>query len=72
MDSAGQSSCSYAYVTVQDKKVYVAGGVSPVGDAKHQVYIYDVRSPAHPHQWQLVERIKVVQQHQILRCMMTL
>ena len=33
-----------AYVTVQDKKVYVAGGVSPVDDAKHQVYVYDVNT----------------------------
>ena len=32
------------YVTVQDKKVYVAGGVSPVDDAKHQVYVYDVNT----------------------------
>ena len=31
----------YAHVTVQDKKVYVAGGTSPVDDAKHQVYVYD-------------------------------
>jgi len=33
-----------AYVTVQDKKVYVAGGDSPVNDAKHEVYIYDVNT----------------------------
>ena len=33
-----------AYVTVQDKKVYVAGGISPVDDAKHQVYVYDVNT----------------------------
>ena len=33
-----------AYVTVQDKKVYVAGGNSPVDDAKHQVYVYDVNT----------------------------
>ena len=33
-----------AYVTVQDKKVYVAGGASPVDDAEHQVYVYDVNT----------------------------
>jgi len=33
-----------AYVTVQDKKVYVAGGDSPVDDAEHQVYIYDINT----------------------------
>ena len=33
-----------AYVTVQDKKVYVAGGNSPVVDAMHQVYVYDVNT----------------------------
>ena len=33
-----------AFVTVQDKKVYVAGGNSPVDDAKHQVYVYDVNT----------------------------
>ncbi|XP_065901884.1 kelch-like protein 3 [Dysidea avara] len=32
------------YVTVQDKKVYVAGGSSPVDDAKHQVYVYDINT----------------------------
>ena len=32
------------YVTVQDKKVYVAGGNSPVDDAEHQVYVYDVNT----------------------------
>ena len=32
------------YVAVQDKKVYVAGGVSPVGDAEHQVYVYDINT----------------------------
>ena len=32
------------YVTVQDKKVYVAGGDSPVDDAIHQVYVYDVNT----------------------------
>ena len=31
------------YVTVQDKKVYVAGN-SPVDDAEHQVYVYDVNT----------------------------
>ena len=34
----------YAYVTVQDKKVYVAGGNSPVDDAEHQVYVYDINT----------------------------
>ena len=34
----------YAYVTVQYKKVYVAGGVSPVDDAEHQVYVYDINT----------------------------
>ena len=34
----------HAYVTVQDKKVYVAGGDSPFDDAKHQVYVYDVNT----------------------------
>jgi len=33
-----------AYATVQDKKVYVAGGLSPVDDAEHQVYVYDVNT----------------------------
>ena len=34
-----------ACVTVQDKKVYVAGGNSPVDDdVKHQVYVYDVNT----------------------------
>ena len=33
-----------AYVTVQDKKVYVAGGSGPVDDAEHQVYVYDVNT----------------------------
>ena len=33
-----------ACVTVQDKKVYVAGGTSPVDDAEHQVYVYDVNT----------------------------
>ena len=33
-----------AYVTVQDKKIYVAGGSSPVDDAEHQVYVYDVNT----------------------------
>ena len=33
-----------AYVAVQDKKVYFAGGISPVEDAKHQVYVYDVNT----------------------------
>ena len=33
-----------AYVTVQEKKVYVAGGTSPVDVATHQVYVYDVNT----------------------------
>jgi len=33
-----------AFVTVQDKKVYVAGGNSPDFDAIRQVYIYDVNT----------------------------
>ncbi|XP_065906643.1 probable serine/threonine-protein kinase roco4 isoform X2 [Dysidea avara] len=33
-----------AYVTVQDKKVYVAGGSTPVDDAQHQVYVYDTNT----------------------------
>ena len=48
-----------AYVTVQDKKVYVAGGVSPGDDAEHRyhVYIYDVntdhwdQAPPSGHYW---------------------
>ena len=31
-----------AYVVVQDKKVYVTGGDSPIEDAIHQVYVYDI------------------------------
>ena len=31
-----------AYVTVKDKKVYVAGGDSPIKGAYHQIYVYDV------------------------------
>ena len=31
----------YVCVTVQDKKVYVAGGDSPVDNAQRQVYVYD-------------------------------
>ena len=34
----------HAYVAVQDKKVYVAGYDSPVEDAYHQVYIYDINT----------------------------
>jgi len=34
----------HPYVTVQDKKVYVAGGNSPVDDAEHQVYVYDINT----------------------------
>jgi len=37
---------SNTYSVVQDKKVYVAGGDSPVAidDAKHQVYVYDINT----------------------------
>ena len=31
-----------AYATVQDKKVYVAGGASPVDNTVDQVYVYDI------------------------------
>ena len=34
----------YAYVAVQHHKIYVAGGVSPVEDAEHQVYVYDINT----------------------------
>ena len=34
----------HAYATIQDKKVYVAGGASPVDGAKHQVNVYDVNT----------------------------
>ena len=30
-----------AYIAVQDRKIYVSGGKSPVKDARHQVYVYD-------------------------------
>ena len=33
-----------SYVTVQDKKIYVAGALSPVDDALHQIYVYDVNT----------------------------
>ena len=33
-----------AYVAIQDKKVYVTVDVSPVEDAKHQVYVYDINT----------------------------
>ena len=33
-----------ARVTVQDKKVYVAGGSCPVDDTMHQVYVYDINT----------------------------
>ena len=33
-----------AYVAVQDKKIYLAGGGSPDVDAKYQVYVYDVNT----------------------------
>ena len=32
------------YATVQNKKVYVAGGLSPVNDVKNQVYVYDMNT----------------------------
>ena len=31
-----------AYVAVQDRKIYVSGGSSPVEDTKHQVFAYDI------------------------------
>ena len=34
----------HTFVTVQDKKVYVAGGSSPIDDALWQVYVYDVNT----------------------------
>ena len=34
----------YAYVAVQDKKVYVGGGRSPFNDAINKVYVYDVNT----------------------------
>ena len=33
-----------AYVAVQDHKIYVTGGDSPVKDAIHQVYVYDINA----------------------------
>ena len=33
-----------AYVAVQHHKIYVAGGDSPVEDAYHQVYVYDINT----------------------------
>ena len=33
-----------AYVTVQDKKVFTVVGDSPVEDAYHQVYVYDINT----------------------------
>ena len=30
------------HVAVQQHKIYVAGGNSPVNDALHQVYVYDI------------------------------
>jgi len=35
---------SELFITVQNKKVYVAGGNSPINDAEHQVYAYDVNT----------------------------
>jgi len=33
-----------AHVMVQDKKIYVAGGASPVVDAQHPVHVYDINT----------------------------
>ena len=33
-----------AYSVVQGNKVYIAGGYSPVDDALHQVYVYDINT----------------------------
>ena len=33
-----------AYVAVQNKKAYIAGGSSAVKDAEHQVYVYDINT----------------------------
>ena len=33
-----------ACVAVQDKKVYITGGHSPVEDADHQIYVYDINA----------------------------
>ena len=33
-----------AYVVVQDKKVYVTGGDSPIEDAMQQMYVYDINT----------------------------
>ena len=33
-----------AYVAVQHHKIYVAGGDSPVENAEHQVYVYDINT----------------------------
>ena len=33
-----------AYVAVQDKIVYIAGGYGTVEDAEHQVYVYDINT----------------------------
>ena len=34
----------YTYVAVQHHKIYVTGSDSPVEDAKHQVYVYDINT----------------------------
>ena len=34
----------HAYVAVQHHKIYVTGGDSPVEDAYHQVYVYDINT----------------------------
>ena len=31
-----------AYIAVQDRKIYVSGSTSPVKDAQHQVFLYDI------------------------------
>jgi len=31
-----------AHVAVQDRKIYVSGGISPVKDAEHQVFVYEI------------------------------
>ena len=35
---------TFVAVQLQDKKMYVAGGSSPVEDAEHQVYVYDINT----------------------------
>jgi len=33
-----------AYVTIHGKKIFVAGGASPVAVAQHEIYIYDINT----------------------------